>query len=153
MRARWARALEERAAYVLPVRLDDAEVDGLRPTLGYLDTRRTGIDALVRALLAKFAGRSGWPDGWPGDRAPRTQREADEVRSERPPGWEYLYFAGVLHVEKEALEGKYLDHELAYAAVGRTDRRHGRRDIHGAGDKQGPSPDPLPDRDDGAGRP
>lgn len=102
---------------MLPVRLDDAEVDGLRPTLGYLDTRRTGIDALVRALLAKFAGRSGWPDGWPGDRAPRTQREADEVRSERPPGWEYLYFAGVLHVEKEALEGKYLDHELAYAAL------------------------------------
>lgn len=116
-RSALARALEERAAYVLPVRLDDTSVDGLRPTIGYLDTRRTGIDALVRALTAKIAGRSGWPDGWPGDRAPRGYREIDEVVSERPPGWEYLFFAGVLHAEKAVLEAKYLDHELRYAAL------------------------------------
>jgi hypothetical protein len=114
-RSALARALEERGAYVLPVRLDDTEVDGLRPTVGYLDTRKTGIDGLVRALLAKLAGRSGWPDGWPGDRAPRTSRETDEIRSERPRGWEYLYFAGVLTVAKDALEGAYLDHEMGYA--------------------------------------
>ena len=115
-RSALVRALKERSAYILPVRLDDTEIDGLRPTVGYLDTRRTGIDGLVRAVLAKLAGRSSWPDGWPGDRAPRGQRETEQVLSERPPGWEYLYLAGVLNIEKEKLEGMYLDHELRYAA-------------------------------------
>jgi hypothetical protein len=32
-----ARALEQRSAYVLPVRLDSTALDGLRPTLGYPD--------------------------------------------------------------------------------------------------------------------
>ena len=36
--------------------------------------------------------------------------------AERPKGWEYLHFAGVLLAEKSALEGKFLDHELGYAA-------------------------------------
>jgi hypothetical protein len=83
-RSALARALKERSAYVLPVRLDDTEIDGLRPTVGYLDARRTGIDGLVRAVLSKLAGRSGWLGGWSGDHAPRGQREIDQVRSERP---------------------------------------------------------------------
>src|SRR5262245_56899372 len=32
-----ARAMKETGAYILPVRLDDTEVPGIRPTLGYLD--------------------------------------------------------------------------------------------------------------------
>jgi hypothetical protein len=114
-RSALARALEERSAYVLPVRLDATAIEGLRPTVGYLDARRIGIDGLVRAVTAKLAGRSGWPDGWPGDRAPRTRREIDEVLYKRPGGWEYLYFAGVLNAAMEALQSKYLDHELRYA--------------------------------------
>jgi len=98
------------------VRLDDTAIDGLRPTVGYFDTRRLGIDALVRALTAKLAGRSGSPDGWPGDRVPRNPRETAQMLAERPPGWEYLYFAGALHSEVAALESRYLDHELQYAA-------------------------------------
>jgi hypothetical protein len=39
-----ARAIEQRGAYVLPVRLDGTEIPGLRPTVGYLDTRRIGIE-------------------------------------------------------------------------------------------------------------
>lgn len=114
-RSALARALEERGAYVLPVRLDDTEIEGLRPTLGYLDSRKTGIDGLVRAFVSKLTGRSHWPDGWPGDRVPRTMSELAQVRSERPPGWEYLYFAGLLHSYREGLEGEYLDHEMGYA--------------------------------------
>lgn len=114
-RSALARALEERGAYVLPIRLDDTEVMGLHPTLGYLDARRVGISGLIEAFAAKLTGRSSLTNGWPGDRAPRTQHEVEQVRSEQPPGWEYLYFAGVLHIGKEALEGKYLDHEIGYA--------------------------------------
>jgi hypothetical protein len=53
--------------------------------------------------------------GWPGDRAPRTQAEVDLVRTQAAPGWEYLYFAGVLYVGQQALEGKYLDYQLGHA--------------------------------------
>ena len=108
-----ARAVEQRGAYVLPVRLDDTEIPGLRPTVGYLDTRRIGIEGLVTAFLAKLAGRSGGP-GWSGDRAPRTTRDLAQVLAERPTGWEYLYFAGLLHTEREAFEDKYRDHEAHY---------------------------------------
>jgi hypothetical protein len=109
-----ARAIEQRGAYMLPVRLDDTEIPGLRPTVGYLDTRRIGIEGLVTAFLAKLAGRSGG-SGWSGDRAPRTTRELAQVLAERPSGWEYLYFAGLLHTERAALEDKYRDHEIGYA--------------------------------------
>lgn len=114
-RSALARALEERSAYILPVRLDDAEVDGLRPTVGYLDARRTGINGLVREFLNKLSGQPRGSHGWPGDRAPRTQREVDEVCASQPPGWEYLFLAGVLYLGKEALEERYLDHELRHA--------------------------------------
>ncbi len=113
-RSALARAMEERGAYILPVRLDDTEIDGLRPTLGYIDARRTGIDGLVSAFLAKLSGRSAAPDGWPGDRVPRGQSEIAHVLSERPPAWEYLYFAGLLKTGKDSLEGKYFDHEMRY---------------------------------------
>ena len=61
-------------------------------------------------------GPASQPDGRPGDRVPRTRREVDDVLAAGPPGWEYLYFAGVLRLEKEALEEKHLDHELKYAS-------------------------------------
>jgi hypothetical protein len=109
-----ARAVEQRGAYVLPVRLDDTEIPGLRPTVGYLDARRIGIEGLVTAFVAKLAGRSGGP-GWSGDRTPRTAGELAQVLAERPRGWEYLYFAGLLHTERESLEDKYRDHEIGYA--------------------------------------
>lgn len=114
-RSALARALDERGPYVLPVRLDDTVVDGLRPTLGYLDARKTGTDGLVRAVTAKLAGRTTWHDAWPGDRVPRTERELAEVRTGQPPAWEYLLFAGRLYVGKESLEQKYLDHDVGYA--------------------------------------
>jgi hypothetical protein len=114
-RSALARAIEERGAYVLPVRLDDTAVNGLRPTIGYLDTRKTGIEVLVRTLLAKLAGRPDATYAWPGDRSPRTQRELDVLLAERPAGWEWLYMAGVLFVQAEKLQPAYLDHELEYA--------------------------------------
>lgn len=114
-RSAFARALQERSAYVLPVRLDDTELPGLRPTVAYIDARRVGIDGIVRALNAKLSGTTGNPDG-PIDRVPRDEREARRVLAERPGGWEYLHLAGVLHADMEALQPKFRDHELRYAA-------------------------------------
>ncbi|MDA8201908.1 MAG: TIR domain-containing protein [Chloroflexi bacterium] len=113
-RSALARALEERSAYILPIRLDDTEIVGLRPTLHYLDARRVGIEGIVAALRAKLDGVPGDLVPWPGDRAPRTEREVAQVLSERPPGWEYLYFAGVLQTQLRALEAGYRDHEVGH---------------------------------------
>lgn len=104
-----ARALVERSAYVLPVRLDDTEIDGIRPTLHYLDARVLGMSGIVQAIVEKVGGV------WPGDRAPRTQQEIDDVLAKKPPGWEELYLGGLVHLGKESLEDRYRDYELGYA--------------------------------------
>jgi hypothetical protein len=114
-RSALARALTERGPYVLPVRLDDAEAEGLRPTVGYVDARRIGVDGLVRALIDKLSGKSSGPRGWPGDRVPRGEREIAAVMAEKPKAWEYLTFAGYLLAGRDALEDMHRDHELGYA--------------------------------------
>jgi hypothetical protein len=48
-----ARAFESAGEYVLPVRFDDTEIPGVRPTTGYLDLREMSPDELARALLQK----------------------------------------------------------------------------------------------------
>jgi hypothetical protein len=53
-RSALARALEERAEYVLPARFDDTEIDGLRPTIGYLDLRTMSAEELGTAILQKL---------------------------------------------------------------------------------------------------
>jgi hypothetical protein len=114
-RSALARALVEPTPYVLPVRLDDTALDGLRPTVAYLDARQTGVDGIVNALRRKLSGQT------PAQAAtishvPRTEVERQEVLLGRPAGWEYLYFAAELLRGRDALEGKYRDHEVGYAA-------------------------------------
>jgi TIR domain len=50
-----AKALLEKGAYILPVRLDDSELPGLRPTISYLNGR-IGPKALADALQVKLGG-------------------------------------------------------------------------------------------------
>jgi hypothetical protein len=113
-RSAWARALQERAAYVLPVRLDDQPIAGLSPTIGYLDARVMGVDGIVSTTLAKLEGTE------PAETAaitqvPRTEAERQNVLLARPSGWEFLYFAGQLLHERKKIEPKYLDFEVGYA--------------------------------------
>jgi hypothetical protein len=52
-----ARAIKEKGAdYILPVRIDDSELAGVAPTLGYVDVRKTPIDEIARILIAKLRG-------------------------------------------------------------------------------------------------
>lgn len=48
------RLLRERDDYVLPVRLDDTEIPGLRESIGHLDGRRLSPGEVVQQLLLKL---------------------------------------------------------------------------------------------------
>lgn len=109
-----ARALEDPKTYVLPVRLDDTMLPGLRPTVGYLDARQVGLTGVTSAILAKLKGSPPTANNVIG-RVPRTEIERQQLLLERPVGWEQLYLvAQVLH-EKERTETRYYDFLMGYA--------------------------------------
>jgi len=53
-RSALARALEEEGEYILPARFDQTELEGLRPTLGYLDLAAIAPATLVEHILGKL---------------------------------------------------------------------------------------------------
>ncbi|HWC15362.1 MAG TPA: TIR domain-containing protein [Actinomycetota bacterium] len=53
-RSALARALEEESEYILPARFDDTDLDGLPPTIGYLDLQQYAPATLVDFLLEKL---------------------------------------------------------------------------------------------------
>ena len=57
-RSALARAMAERLEYVLPVRFDDTEIEGLRPTIGYLNLKDISPEQLGQLILQKL-GRTG----------------------------------------------------------------------------------------------
>jgi TIR domain len=109
-----ARALNEAGAYLLPVRLDDSEVPGLRPTVAYVDARKTSTEELVELIGKKLARPSASPAA-PISRSPRSLAEKARLLAERPDGWEYLLFAGTVFMGKQDLSSKLRDYELGYA--------------------------------------
>lgn len=50
LKAMQARAFEENKEYILPVRFDDVEIDGVLPTTGYLDLRGMDPEQLVSLI-------------------------------------------------------------------------------------------------------
>ena len=50
-----ARAFQENREYILPVRLDDTEIPGIPPTVGYLDLRMMTIEEVYEVLVKKLA--------------------------------------------------------------------------------------------------
>lgn len=53
-RSALARAVTEREAYILPVRFDDTELPGLRPTIGYLDAQKLRPADIAQRIMAKL---------------------------------------------------------------------------------------------------
>ncbi len=52
-----ARMLEERGKeYILPVKVDDSELPGMAPTIGYLSLRQYGIERIGELLVKKLQG-------------------------------------------------------------------------------------------------
>ena len=58
-----ARAFKENREYILPVRLDDTEIPGIPPTIGYLDLRSMSIEDVYKALDKKLSGTKSKIDG------------------------------------------------------------------------------------------
>ena len=50
-----ARAFKENREYILPVRIDDTEIPGIPPTIGYLDLRSITIEEVYEALIKKLS--------------------------------------------------------------------------------------------------
>jgi len=114
-----ARAMNEADPYLLPVRIDDAELPGLRPTLSYIDARQT-VPAQLVELIRKKVGVGTNKRNTRNDEVelirslgvPGTPEQRQRILSERPVAWEYILWASVMWAGKERLEGKWRDHEL-----------------------------------------
>ena len=120
-----SRALNEHSAYALPVRLDGTELPGLLDTIGYLDQRREGAQGIADAITKKVGQAQastrddGEPPTWTTG-VPRDESSTQALLATQPPGWEYLYYAGLLKQGVERNEHRYLDMELGYAPNVRT---------------------------------
>ena len=55
-RSALSRAVDEEAEYILPARFDDTELDGLRPTVGFVDLREFAPETVVTMLVEKVVG-------------------------------------------------------------------------------------------------
>lgn len=53
-RSAFARAFRQPDEYILPVRLDDTEVPGIPPTIGYLDLRRLSAESIADQVVIKL---------------------------------------------------------------------------------------------------
>jgi len=104
-----SRALQEVDAFLLPVRLDDSELRGILPTIAYVDARVVGLQGLVDLILKKLGKDSARR---PEDPIPLTQHELDALMRDRPPGWEYFLFAGVIAQGKGSMEDRWRDHDI-----------------------------------------
>ncbi|MGW1592555.1 toll/interleukin-1 receptor domain-containing protein [Streptomyces sp. NPDC002343] len=56
-RSAQARALMSHSEYVLPVRFDDTEIPGIRPTIGYLDAKDLSPESLAQMVTRKLGPR------------------------------------------------------------------------------------------------
>lgn len=53
------RAFRESEEYILPVRLDDTRIPGIRDTVGYIDLRNTSLVDLIGMIMVKLGKNSG----------------------------------------------------------------------------------------------
>jgi TIR domain len=117
-----ARAIEgKNAAYILPIRLDDSEVPGLRPTLGFIDGRQHSPAAIAELANEKLQSLVATSDLAPKppkfSSVPLTPEQRRRVATERPGGWEYLLLAGAVWQEVHDIDAKFLDHQIGFAEM------------------------------------
>ena len=73
-----ARAFKENREYILPVRLDDTEIPGIPPTVGYLDLRSITIEEVYEALDKKLAGTTPKTDATDRTNSSVTEKDTTE---------------------------------------------------------------------------
>lgn len=111
-----ARALNELGPYLLPVRFDDSALPGLRPTVSYIEASRITPEQLAQLIIGKLADAPGIVAPLPTvTGVPRNVDEQRQLLSERPPAWEFLFYASILLQRRADIEEKWRDHEIRYA--------------------------------------
>jgi hypothetical protein len=110
-----ARAMQESASYLLPVRLDSTQLPGVRATVGYLDGLAETPAGIASALRAKLGAPATTGERKFDGRVPRTDTEFSTVLGERPPGWEYLILAYWLQDGLDQRQDQFNDHRLRFA--------------------------------------
>jgi TIR domain len=111
-----ARTLNEMGPYLLPVRFDDSVLPGLRPTVSYINGIHVTPQQLASLVLDKLADAPGTIS--PAQLVvsiPRTPQEQHHLLTQRPPAWEYLFYASVLLQHRASVDEKWRDHEIRYA--------------------------------------
>lgn len=109
------RALRQETPYLLPVRLDNTKLDGVRSTIQYLDGAAMGPAGIADAILRKLGGAHAEGGGSFNGYVPRNEHEAIILLGERPAGWEYLLFSYALVRGVEERHEAYLDHCMEFA--------------------------------------
>lgn len=110
-----ATAAKQKSAYILPIRMDDTNLPGLLPTVGYLDARHEGLDGVVNIIREKL-GQERATASYTG-RVPESQADIELLLALRPDFWEFWLYAGTLRLGLEALEDKYREYDLGFAAL------------------------------------
>lgn len=87
-----ARAFQENDEYILPIRLDDTEIPGIRPTLGYLDLRKVSVEDAAECAVEKVGAKK------PAQRGARTKSPVERQPAAAPAR------AGKLRLKQEFSE-------------------------------------------------
>jgi hypothetical protein len=112
-----ARALIERSAYLLPVRLDDSSLSGLRPSISYLDGLAVGAQGVVDIFKKKLERTLEQDERSGESRAvPTTDEGIQRLADDQPDFWEYTLYGAIVRRGITALAEKRRDHELGLAA-------------------------------------
>ncbi|WP_216216845.1 TIR domain-containing protein [Amycolatopsis aidingensis] len=112
------RALEQSTPYLLPVRLDNTQLSGVRSTISYLNGTTLGPSGIARAICEKLGRTQADGEGRFNGYVPRNEHEATILVGERPPCWEYLLFSYSIIHKIEEIHEKYLDHCMNFAHPG-----------------------------------
>ncbi len=128
-RAALRRRMRTQGAYILPVRLDNTnldEVEGLLGTIGYLDGLRLGAPGVADAIRQKLGvlvqedelGDAATDDDGNNPKFAEIQTTQEGLVSllqERPKCWPWAAFVSVLVQRRKVMESAVRDHKLGFA--------------------------------------
>ena len=109
------RALNQETPYLLPVRIDQTTLPGVRETISYLDAKKLGASGIANAIQTKLGTPTTEGSRRFNGLVPRTEQEAAVLLGERPGGWEYLLFSYLLVNNFNAIHALYLDYQVGFA--------------------------------------
>lgn len=109
------RAMNQSTTYLLPVRIDQTVLPGVRSSISYLDAKKLGASGIGEAICRKLGAPTPNDTRKFNGLVPRTELEVAALLGERPLAWEYLLFSYALVQEFNALRSRFLDYQVGFA--------------------------------------